>query len=74
MRVDQRKFWMPLLAALCIGGCGAAEVEGGAEYRAVVQQALDAMNAHDMGALRATFGETYVRHCQATPDEVNSVD
>ena len=43
--------------------------------KAVVQQAVEALNKHDYEGVREFIADDYVRHCQATPEvSVNSLD
>lgn len=45
-----------------------AVAEKAAQNKLIVQQAFDVMNGQDFDKLREFIGETYQRHCQATPD------
>jgi steroid delta-isomerase-like uncharacterized protein len=54
----------------CMSGPSQADMN-----KAIVMQAVDALNKHDYEAVRKFIAEDYVRHCQATPEvTVNSVD
>jgi steroid delta-isomerase-like uncharacterized protein len=54
----------------CMSGPSQSEMN-----KAIVVQAVDALNKHDYEAVRKFIAEDYVRHCQATPEvTVNSLD
>lgn len=71
------RFAVILLAALCLpltsACCDTCTVTD--ENKAVVKQAVAALDAYDYDALDAVMGQDYRRHCQATPEAtVESLD
>lgn len=67
-------FPVTALLLILLSGCDAG-ADKAAQNKVIVQQAFDVMNDQDFDKLREFIGDTYQRHCQATPDvTINDFD